>query len=408
MPELEHALEHPVDFKSTLQERLAQRGEVVDYAVTAELGPAARPHLRGRSPRSAGARSAPARGARRSTPSRRPLARPSRCWTLHMRTRTTEWASTSPMHLRSVTLKGFKSFPDRTQLEFAPGRVGRRRPQRLGQVQRHRRGPVGDGRAVAARRPRPVDAGRDLRRRPRRAGALHGRGRDRARQRRRRRSTCRSARSRSCAGWTARGGRVPPQRRALPARRRARGAVGHRPGQGDALRRLAGPRRGDRHLQAARPAAAHRGGGRPRQAPQAPPPRPAQARAHPGQPRPRARRRARGAHAAAPAQAPGRGGRAARSASSARPSEARWELARDAVRARREELATAEAAAARGARRPRRGRRRRSPRSPRAASAPSRRWLSARSSARRSPAAPTPRARRPSASSCASSAPARP
>jgi ribonuclease-3 len=42
-PEIEHALEHPVDFKSTLQERLAQRGELVEYAVTAELGP---PHDR--------------------------------------------------------------------------------------------------------------------------------------------------------------------------------------------------------------------------------------------------------------------------------------------------------------------------------------------------------------------------
>ena len=42
-PEIEHALRHPVDFKSTLQERLAQRGEVVTYAVTAELGP---PHDR--------------------------------------------------------------------------------------------------------------------------------------------------------------------------------------------------------------------------------------------------------------------------------------------------------------------------------------------------------------------------
>jgi ribonuclease-3 len=42
-PELEHALTHPVDFKSTLQERLAQRGEAVDYEVTAELGP---PHDR--------------------------------------------------------------------------------------------------------------------------------------------------------------------------------------------------------------------------------------------------------------------------------------------------------------------------------------------------------------------------
>jgi ribonuclease-3 len=39
-PELEDALEHPVDFKSTLQERLAQRGAVVDYDVVTEQGPA--------------------------------------------------------------------------------------------------------------------------------------------------------------------------------------------------------------------------------------------------------------------------------------------------------------------------------------------------------------------------------
>ncbi len=39
-PELEDALEHPVDFKSTLQERLAQRGAVVDYDVVKEQGPA--------------------------------------------------------------------------------------------------------------------------------------------------------------------------------------------------------------------------------------------------------------------------------------------------------------------------------------------------------------------------------
>lgn len=42
-PELTQALEHPVDFKSTLQERLARSGEVVTYTVTAELGP---PHDR--------------------------------------------------------------------------------------------------------------------------------------------------------------------------------------------------------------------------------------------------------------------------------------------------------------------------------------------------------------------------
>jgi ribonuclease-3 len=42
-PEVAHALEHPVDFKSTFQERLAQRGEVVVYEVSEELGP---PHDR--------------------------------------------------------------------------------------------------------------------------------------------------------------------------------------------------------------------------------------------------------------------------------------------------------------------------------------------------------------------------
>jgi ribonuclease-3 len=42
-PEIAHALENPVDFKSTLQELLAQRGQTVTYSVTAERGP---PHER--------------------------------------------------------------------------------------------------------------------------------------------------------------------------------------------------------------------------------------------------------------------------------------------------------------------------------------------------------------------------
>ncbi|HEX4109149.1 MAG TPA: ribonuclease III domain-containing protein [Solirubrobacteraceae bacterium] len=42
-PEIEQALEHPVDYKSSLQERLAQRGDVVCYEVTCEDGP---PHDR--------------------------------------------------------------------------------------------------------------------------------------------------------------------------------------------------------------------------------------------------------------------------------------------------------------------------------------------------------------------------
>ena len=42
-PEIEESLEHPVDFKSALQERLARRGETVSYAVVGEAGP---PHDR--------------------------------------------------------------------------------------------------------------------------------------------------------------------------------------------------------------------------------------------------------------------------------------------------------------------------------------------------------------------------
>ena len=42
-PEIEHALENPVDFKSSLQELLARRGEQVTYAVESEEGP---PHER--------------------------------------------------------------------------------------------------------------------------------------------------------------------------------------------------------------------------------------------------------------------------------------------------------------------------------------------------------------------------
>jgi len=42
-PEIEEALANPVDHKSTLQERLARRGELVGYEIAAERGP---PHER--------------------------------------------------------------------------------------------------------------------------------------------------------------------------------------------------------------------------------------------------------------------------------------------------------------------------------------------------------------------------
>jgi len=42
-PEIEQALEHPVDFKSALQELLARRGAAVGYEIASEDGP---PHER--------------------------------------------------------------------------------------------------------------------------------------------------------------------------------------------------------------------------------------------------------------------------------------------------------------------------------------------------------------------------
>jgi len=38
-PEIEQALEHPLDFKSALQELLARRGAEVSYEITSETGP---------------------------------------------------------------------------------------------------------------------------------------------------------------------------------------------------------------------------------------------------------------------------------------------------------------------------------------------------------------------------------
>ena len=74
-PEIEEALERPVDFKSALQERLARRGEIVRYAVVDETGP---PHDRTFtvSARIGGDEIGPGSGEPRRTPSRRRHGRP--------------------------------------------------------------------------------------------------------------------------------------------------------------------------------------------------------------------------------------------------------------------------------------------------------------------------------------------
>ena len=175
--------------------------------------------------------------------------------------------------------EGLQVLPRPDAARVRPRRERDRRAERLGQVERHRRRAVGARRAVAAGGARSVDAGRDLRRRARAARPAAAP----------RWSWC----STTATGALGLGapeisivrrldrdgrGRVPARRRPLPARRRDRAAVGHRPRQGDALGHLAGPRRVDRHLQAPRSAAADRGGGRARQAPQAPAARAAEAR----------------------------------------------------------------------------------------------------------------------------------
>src|ERR1700716_2834176 len=61
-------------------------------------------------PKSTAASWAAGAGAPRSTPSRRPRASRSRHWRVR-----------SGVRLKTLTLKGFKSFPERTRLDFGPG-----------------------------------------------------------------------------------------------------------------------------------------------------------------------------------------------------------------------------------------------------------------------------------------------
>ena len=118
-----------IDFKSALQELLARRGARVSYEVIAATGP---PHRRtfevaaivdservgeggaGEGGR-AGRRRAGAEAARGLTGW--PASRPTHPRALATQGQTTE----GEMYLRSITMKGFKSFPERARLEFSPG-----------------------------------------------------------------------------------------------------------------------------------------------------------------------------------------------------------------------------------------------------------------------------------------------
>ena len=239
------------------------------------------------------------------------------------------------MRLKSLTLKGFKSFPDRTRLDFGPG---------VSVVV----GPNGSGKsnvtdavlwAMGEQSPLAV-RGQSMQ------DVIFGGGRG---------VQARSAAEVEIVLDNSDGTVDLPLSEISIVRRLDRaGEGGYRLngarcrltdvievlsdtglGKEHAFGHLPGPGRGDRDLQAARSAPADRGGRRAGQAPQAPAPRAAEARAHAGEPRSRARRRARGAHAAAPAQAPGRGGRAARATGAPAAGSALDARVRDVARARR-------------------------------------------------------------------------
>ncbi len=199
------------------------------------------------------------------------------------------------MHLSSITIKGFKSFPERTRLVFSPGvsvivgpngcgksnitdavlwALGEQSPLSVrGQTMQDMVFAGGDGTGPSRYAEVEVVLDND---------GGEGEFSEIAIQSRLERG--------GEGGYRINGARARLAdviETLADAQPRSRDALGDQPGQG----------RGDRALGAARAPPAGRGGRGARQAPQAPAPRPAEARAHPGQPRPCARRRARGAHA---------------------------------------------------------------------------------------------------------------
>ena len=134
------------------------RGRRLPHGVRGRAG--ARPLASSPWPRWRGRSSAAERERPRRARSRRPRSR-----------RSTRWTKSEPADASALDLdEGLQVLPAADQAGVRHGRVGGRRAQRLGQVEHHRRRALGARRAVAAGRARPDDEGRDLRRRPRRAG----------------------------------------------------------------------------------------------------------------------------------------------------------------------------------------------------------------------------------------------
>ena len=159
----------------------------------------------------------------------------------------------------------------------------RRRPQRLRQVQRGRRHPLGDGRAVAAPPARQGHGGRDLRGRRGASSRRSRRGRALLRQLRRRRPAGLRRLLRDPGRAPAvplRRVRVPDQQGGGAPARRAGLLPGHRHRHPGLHHRRAGPHRRDRVGQARGSPRADRGGGGHQQVQGAPPGGGAQARGH--------------------------------------------------------------------------------------------------------------------------------